>query len=281
MFLSLSILSGLPLPQLLLLCLLVGAYVLCFGTLELGRWRCSNVGRYDSLYPDSSFPLSVTDGIVLYAVMLFFFFSFALSLVSPEMGAMEVTATSLSVELVSMAVIYSPMLVRVAGASSWRRGVLAKISGVFRAWKAILCATAICLGFNMLYELSGLLEWVVNTFHCAENQQIVDLLSAGDPALCIVISVAAVIMAPICEECCYRGFLYGSVRRFVGPVMGAICSSLVFAAVHLSLAQMLPLFVFALAQCWLYEKTRTLCTTMMMHAIFNIINILGVFFFMS
>lgn len=272
------LLVSLSLSQSSMLGTLLGAYVLCFGVLELCRWRVGRAGRRESIYPGSDFPNDHVDYVVLYAVMilLLVLFGVAICFDTEAPKGESVSALSMLMSIGQMALLYTAMLGILMRTPSNVSGFYAKIKCVFAAWKWILAALFVMLVFCKIYEVSGLYHWVVETFHCAQNQEIVDMLAGGDVAMRYVIAGGAVIMAPICEECCYRGFLYGMLRRYAGPVAAALCSSLVFAAVHTSLAQMLPLVVFALVQCFLYEKTRTLCTVMVSHALFNVINTAGV-----
>ena len=53
-----------------------------------------------------------------------------------------------------------------------------------------------------------------------------------------------------------------------------ILQSLLFAVVHLSLLNLVPLFVLALFLAWQYEKTGNLLCPIMTHAGFNLCNIL-------
>ena len=51
-------------------------------------------------------------------------------------------------------------------------------------------------------------------------------------------------------------------------------ASLLFAAIHGSAPVFLPLFVFALALTWLYERTEGLLAPMLAHGLFNAANLI-------
>ncbi|MEM2869398.1 MAG: CPBP family intramembrane glutamic endopeptidase [Thermoplasmata archaeon] len=68
---------------------------------------------------------------------------------------------------------------------------------------------------------------------------------AGGLAL-LLIAVAAV--APPAEEFFFRGYALPAIQKRAGPAQGLLLSSLMFAAAHLSLPSLLPLFV---AGLWL------------------------------
>lgn len=80
---------------------------------------------------------------------------------------------------------------------------------------------------------------------------------------------AAVVVAPVCEEIVFRGFLYGVAKRFCGTLPAALGSALVFTAAHASLLTLLPLALFGLVLAWLYERTGSIWAPVAAHACFN------------
>jgi membrane protease YdiL (CAAX protease family) len=115
-------------------------------------------------------------------------------------------------------------------------------------------------GFNhYLSELTG----------CPEQQNVVESMAKGTPEVKAVIACMAVLVAPITEECLFRGFIYNILKNKSGAISAAIASSILFSAVHTSLAQFIPLTLFALVQCYLYEKSRSLALPIIFHMLFN------------
>jgi len=91
-------------------------------------------------------------------------------------------------------------------------------------------------------------------------------------ALC----VSAVAVAPVTEEILFRGFLYGTVRRYVGP-LGAICLSAgIFSALHGHPPAFLSLFVVGFLLAYLYERTGSLVAPIVAHAVNNLHSMLVV-----
>jgi len=76
-----------------------------------------------------------------------------------------------------------------------------------------------------------------------------------------------VIIAPICEEVFYRGYIYPVVRNRTGILMGIVLTSLFFALVHVQ--SFLVLFSLSVALCFLYEKNRSLIPPILVHAFYN------------
>ena len=118
-------------------------------------------------------------------------------------------------------------------------------------------------------EASGFMRWI-DSFGVERVQETVKILQdSADPQILSLMVIAAVIAAPLCEEIVFRGYLYSVAKRFAGPWVAGICSALVFAAVHGSLAALLPLFVFGCVLVFIYEKTGSLWAPIAVHFCFN------------
>jgi uncharacterized protein len=102
------------------------------------------------------------------------------------------------------------------------------------------------------------------------------LESQDSVALTIFFSTAA-IAAPIFEEILFRGFLLPSLTRYL-PVWGSILiSSFLFAAAHLSLAEILPLFSLGIVLGVVYTRSRNLLAPMLLHSLWNSGTLLSLF----
>ena len=87
----------------------------------------------------------------------------------------------------------------------------------------------------------------------------------------------ASLAAPVMEEFIFRGYFYGVLRRYLGVVPALLFTSALFAAIHLSGPFFLPLFVLATCLTLAYEATGSLLAPMLMHALFNSVNLAMVF----
>lgn len=81
--------------------------------------------------------------------------------------------------------------------------------------------------------------------------------------------IFGVVVAPVTEEFIFRGYFYGVLRRYLGIVPALLLVSALFAAIHLSVPVLLPLFVLAVCLTLAYEATGSLLVPMLMHALFN------------
>jgi membrane protease YdiL (CAAX protease family) len=95
----------------------------------------------------------------------------------------------------------------------------------------------------------------------------------------LVLGVIAIVLAPVGEELLFRGVLYPAVKQAGFPRLALWGTAFVFAAIHVNLATLLPLFVLAVALTLLYEKTGNLLAPIAAHSLFNLYNFAKFFLF--
>jgi len=116
--------------------------------------------------------------------------------------------------------------------------------------------------------VSAKLGWPV------EDQAAVKLVTdAKSPWVTVYLGVFAVVIAPVAEEFIFRGMLFPFVKQLGWPRAAWLGVSLLFALIHLNAPTFVPLFGFALALTWLYEKTDNLLAPITAHALFNATNL--------
>jgi membrane protease YdiL (CAAX protease family) len=107
-----------------------------------------------------------------------------------------------------------------------------------------------------------------------ENEAAVKLLANANSGWTILyLGVFAVGIAPVAEEFIFRGTLFPFVKQLGFPKFAWVGVSFLFALIHLNLPTFVPLFVFALALTWLYERTDNLLAPITAHALFNAVNL--------
>lgn len=116
-----------------------------------------------------------------------------------------------------------------------------------------------------------LFEGVYSAIFNPQNPQtIVQDLGANSSTLLLVAGAFVVIVvAPICEEFFFRGFLYRVLRLRLGFLFAAAADGLIFGAVHGSLVILPVLAVLGFALCWVYERTGSILPTIAIHALNN------------
>jgi membrane protease YdiL (CAAX protease family) len=88
----------------------------------------------------------------------------------------------------------------------------------------------------------------------------------------IFLVLLVVVFAPIAEEMLFRGILMPLLAKKIGVASSALVTSLIFAAIHMHMPSILPLFALALALSISYIYWRSLLVPICIHAIFNLIS---------
>jgi CAAX protease family protein len=86
-----------------------------------------------------------------------------------------------------------------------------------------------------------------------------------------------VIAAPISEEVCFRGFLFGGLREKLPRLAAALLSGLIFGALHAitGVSAVPPLILFGLLLALLYERTGSIVPGIILHMLNNGVALLG------
>ena len=98
---------------------------------------------------------------------------------------------------------------------------------------------------------------------------------AKSPWLRVYLGFFAIVLAPVAEEFVFRGTLFPLVKQFGFPKLALFGVSILFALIHVNAPTFVPLFFFALAQTWLYERTDNLLAPITVHALFNAANLIA------
>lgn len=107
-----------------------------------------------------------------------------------------------------------------------------------------------------------------------ELQEIALFLSADHPLwLRLYLIGLAVAIAPLFEECLFRGILLPILVRKTGVGAGIFITSLLFASIHFHLPSLVPLVVVAAGFSLAYLYTGTLWVPIVMHSLFNGVNL--------
>ncbi len=133
------------------------------------------------------------------------------------------------------------------------------------------------------WSLNLLSGWILEWFNgSADVQSSIKLLqktqSFGQLAY---FGVVAIVFAPVFEELVFRGILYPFIKRLYARKVAIWVSSFLFAAIHWNAMTFVPLTVFAVVLCLLYETTETIFAPMFAHACFNAANFFYVVVFKS
>jgi membrane protease YdiL (CAAX protease family) len=86
-----------------------------------------------------------------------------------------------------------------------------------------------------------------------------------------------VIAAPISEEVCFRGMLFGGLRTRMPRLAAALISGLIFGALHAltGISAVPPLIFFGFVLALLYEKTGSIVPGIVLHMLNNSVALIG------
>jgi membrane protease YdiL (CAAX protease family) len=171
---------------------------------------------------------------------------------------------------VQLATALGFLLVPIAIASRWGAssvGQALRRLGVrsFRpsALKWMLAAIGAYLVFSAVY---------VAIFGAPEQEDIAE--SFGTLPLQILLIVVA---APVSEEVCFRGMLFGGLRERLPRLAAALICGLIFGGLHAltGISAVPPLIAFGFILALLYEKTGSIVPGILLHMLNNSIALIG------
>ncbi len=86
-----------------------------------------------------------------------------------------------------------------------------------------------------------------------------------------------VILAPVSEEVCFRGMLFGGLREKLPRLAAALASALIFGGLHAltGISAVPPLILFGFLLALLYEKTGSIVPGIILHVLNNSVALLG------
>ncbi len=244
------------------LCLLLWAGAVC---VRAASHKLPRVSRF----PGSGFPNLADEGFTLLFVA--FFTTSCLSSLGSEGGS--VSTKQVWLLNIYQALLYLPFALRYMSLPPAQGAFFSR--HLLTVLKALVLIYACCIALSVI----GFDKWLVNLTDTPVTQEITDMMKEDFRlSTRIALCFGTIIIAPVMEEFAFRGFLYNILRQRIGIFSAALASSFFFAAIHMSLVQTLPLFFFALAQCYVYEKTGSLRFCIALHVLFNTISSIAILF---
>jgi membrane protease YdiL (CAAX protease family) len=146
---------------------------------------------------------------------------------------------------------------------SWQFGLRPPAAGWWSASGMIL---ALLIAFIALTAL-----WAA-IVHPGEEKTLEQLGSNESTALLVLSAALTCVVAPMCEEFLFRGYMFTALRNWRGTLPAAIITGLVFGAVHAESAPVLdlaPLAALGFGLCLLYRYSGSLYPCMIAHSLNN------------
>lgn len=112
-----------------------------------------------------------------------------------------------------------------------------------------------------------LMDWEKQT---VALDALLESLQPGAMALAFVFMVA--VAAPIGEELFFRGFVFNLLRNRLNMTSAVWLSAGLFALLHISVKNFLPILLIGALLAWLYARTGSLWSSVVMHGTFNLLS---------
>jgi membrane protease YdiL (CAAX protease family) len=137
-------------------------------------------------------------------------------------------------------------------------------------WRRALAVTAAV--YAVYWVVAIVLERIFGT---PPEQEIVTELKAQQAfAILAGYAVLTCVIAPIAEEIFFRGFMFATFARRLGPRWGAVLSGGIFGLIHAPnpVLGLIALAVLGICLCALYWRTQSIIPCMALHALNNSIS---------
>ena len=106
-----------------------------------------------------------------------------------------------------------------------------------------------------------------------KQEKLLEQLGTNEGAALLVLSAALTcIVAPICEEILFRGFIFTALSNWRGTLPAAVITGLLFGGVHAGSApalDLVPLALLGFGLCLLYRRTGSLYPCIAAHSLNN------------
>ena len=160
------------------------------------------------------------------------------------------------------AVLFAQMGGRVA--RSWQFGLRPTRE---RWWRIALVVVAVYFAFFVFSAI-----WAAALGE-EPKEELLEQLGANETALLLALSaLLTTVIAPIGEEMLFRGYIFPSLAKWRGWVLGAAITGVLFGAVHVGSAPvvyLVPLGVLGFLLCALYRRTGSIYPCIATHCLNN------------
>lgn len=167
------------------------------------------------------------------------------------------------------------VLARLLAASAPSAGLAFKPAGLPLALLLGLCVFPVTQAASFaavaLHRLAG------GTYNPIAHESLQTILDHRTDPWTWVLSLVAVVIAPIVEEVLYRGCLQSAILRLTcRPRASIVFASVVFTLAHVGVGPwygLVPILVLSLSVGLAFERTRSLAVPIGMHVVFNAANV--------
>lgn len=136
-----------------------------------------------------------------------------------------------------------------------------------RFWRALLLIVGMLIAFFVFSVI-----WI-ELLETTSREKLLEQLGTNEAtSLLIGSAMLTCVIAPICEETLFRGFIFTSLRNWKGPWVSALITGLLFGLVHGASApavDLLPLAALGIGLCLLYRSTGSIYACIAAHSLNN------------
>lgn len=128
----------------------------------------------------------------------------------------------------------------------------------------ILALFGLTLNFTTAFALKNIpfpADWV--------DSYVENVSSLTNPAMIAISSIFTILVAPVCEELIFRGFIYSRLKTGMPMAAAILISSWLFGMVHGTMIWIIYAGILGMILCWIYEKTGSLTSSIIVHIFFN------------
>jgi membrane protease YdiL (CAAX protease family) len=147
--------------------------------------------------------------------------------------------------------------------SSWQFGLRRPAVGWWTAGRLVVLLLLVFVVLSVVWS---------EVLH-PEEEKLLEQLGSNEGAVLLALSAALTcVVAPICEEILFRGYIFTALRNWRGTMPAAVITALLFGGVHVGSAPVLdliPLAGLGFGLCLLYRYTGSLYPAIVAHSLNN------------
>jgi CAAX protease family protein len=161
------------------------------------------------------------------------------------------------------------------------RGSLAPLGLRRGGWKAADLFAGVGAGLGAIVAGTIVIAITIAIVHAITGRQPSSSTALDDTSgvWLVLNALMAVLLAPVCEEVYFRGFLFQGLRGRMRFLWAAVLSGSFFAFVHVEPIRFFGLAVMGVILASVFERRRTLVSSMAAHATVNLVAVVLLFSF--
>lgn len=137
-------------------------------------------------------------------------------------------------------------------------------SSLWRSKGRRVSAPLILWGCVLIFVTGIVIEPLLDLFPSAYLDFVNQSIGTGGWSI-----LMTVVLAPIMEETLFRGLIQGAITERDGATRGILLSALLFGVIHVIPQQVINAFLIGIILGYIYFRTRSLITVMLLHALNN------------